>query len=177
MVATTLADQQRTFDRFRRDYNECRRHEALDQSPPAHHYEPSLRPMPSKLLTLDYDERFLKRKVDSAGNFRWNGVNVSAGTPLAGLWVRSRKAMTTSGPCTRGLRTLASSSCATASRVWSRSVNCTGNVPSVRDLELSVSGAKHPVCVRQLPVCASVCEPNAPGDCQRSTRSASQTGR
>jgi transposase InsO family protein len=42
----TLADQQRAFDRFRHDYNQERPHEALGQTPPSAHYEPSLRTMP-----------------------------------------------------------------------------------------------------------------------------------
>ena len=44
--AATLADQQRAFDRFRADYNNDRPHEALGQTPPRAHYEPSLRIMP-----------------------------------------------------------------------------------------------------------------------------------
>ena len=44
----SMADQQRAFDRFRHDYNEQRPHEALGQTPPARHYEPSLRAMPER---------------------------------------------------------------------------------------------------------------------------------
>jgi transposase InsO family protein len=46
-----MADQQRAFDRFRADYNDRRPHEALGQTPPAKHYEPSLRPMPQSQRT------------------------------------------------------------------------------------------------------------------------------
>ena len=85
--ATTLADQQRAFDRFRREYNESRPHEALGQTPPAHHYEPALRPMPTKLLSLEYDDRFSKRRVSPCGTITCKGMPVYLGNSLGGEWV------------------------------------------------------------------------------------------
>jgi hypothetical protein len=44
--ASSLPAQQRAFDRFRRDYNHERPHEALGQQTPASWYEASRRPLP-----------------------------------------------------------------------------------------------------------------------------------
>lgn len=65
----TFADQQRVFDSFRADYNEHRPHEALGQTPPARHYEPSLRLMPGRLSEPEYGEDFTVRRVHEHGFF------------------------------------------------------------------------------------------------------------
>ena len=44
--AETACEQQRRFDAFRHYYNEDRPHEALDQTTPARHWQPSLRRLP-----------------------------------------------------------------------------------------------------------------------------------
>ena len=44
----SMIEQQRAFDLFRRDYNDERPHEALGQTPPARHYEPSRQRMPPR---------------------------------------------------------------------------------------------------------------------------------
>jgi putative transposase len=56
--APAMSSQQQRFDRFRRDFNDERPHEALDQQTPASVYQPSPRPMPSKLPPLEYPDRF-----------------------------------------------------------------------------------------------------------------------
>lgn len=81
--AGTLTEQQRVFDRFRADYNDHRPHEALGQTPPARHYEPSLRPMPDRPRAPEYDADFEVRLVKPNGLFSWRGTMVSVGTPLA----------------------------------------------------------------------------------------------
>ena len=48
--ATTLADQQRAFDAFRRVYNEERPHKTLGQRPPASRYDPVAAPLPRQSL-------------------------------------------------------------------------------------------------------------------------------
>ncbi len=50
--------QQRAFDRFRKEYNEIRPHEALAQKVPASRYQPSNRPYPRQLPQLEYSEHF-----------------------------------------------------------------------------------------------------------------------
>jgi len=80
----TMADQQRAFDRFRHDYNEDRPHEALSQTPPARHYEPSLRPMPPRPCEPEYDSDFIVRRIKVSGQMPWNGHSLQVGTVLAG---------------------------------------------------------------------------------------------
>ena len=67
------------FNTFRADFNEIRPHEAHGQKPPASVYQPSTRPLPSKLLTPDYPAHFETRKVSTNGGIRWHSawVNVS----------------------------------------------------------------------------------------------------
>jgi transposase InsO family protein len=77
--AGSLAAQQRTFNRFREEFNHERPHEALDQETPASVYTPSSREMPKKLPPLEYPDRFEVRYVSTNGGIRWNSrwVNVS----------------------------------------------------------------------------------------------------
>jgi len=81
--AATLVDQQRTFDRFRADYNDHRPHEALEQTPPARHYEPSLRAMPDRPRPPEYDSQFHTRRVRTDGFFCWQGSMLRVGSLLA----------------------------------------------------------------------------------------------
>jgi transposase InsO family protein len=80
----TMADQQRTFDLFRADYNERRPHEALGQSPPAKHYEPSLRPMPERPRPPEYGDELSVRWVGTSGCFKWKGAILPAPMLLGG---------------------------------------------------------------------------------------------
>lgn len=78
-VAANLAAQQRKFNHFREEFNHERPHEALDQQTPASCYSASPREMPSKLLPLQYPDRFEVRYVSANGGIRWkrDWVNVS----------------------------------------------------------------------------------------------------
>ena len=80
---STMADQQRAFDRFRHDYNDERPHEALGQTPPAAHYEPSSRLMPDKPREPEYGSEYDVRRVRENGRFKWKGQPLLAGAPLA----------------------------------------------------------------------------------------------
>jgi putative transposase len=76
--AQTMAEQQRAFDYFRRDYNDARPHEALGQKPPASMYEPSWRAFrPAR--APEYGEGFDVRRVNHTGviSFRGNLLFVS----------------------------------------------------------------------------------------------------
>jgi putative transposase len=72
-----LVEQQRAYDRFRHDYNDVRPHEALGQTPPARRYEPSWRPMPSKLLTPEYEAEVVPRLVNAHGQVSWKGERLT----------------------------------------------------------------------------------------------------
>ena len=77
--AQAMTSQQQRFDRFRKEFNYERPHEALDQDFPASLYKPSTRPMPSRLPALEYPDRFEVRYVSANGGIRWSNqwVNVS----------------------------------------------------------------------------------------------------
>src|SRR6185436_14645207 len=52
--AANLAQQQRVFNRFRREYNEVRPHEGIELKTPASMYRPSTRILPKEKPTLVY---------------------------------------------------------------------------------------------------------------------------
>jgi len=71
--------QQRKFESFRREYNEERPHEHLNQKSPAHLYASSPRPYPDRLPEPQYPGHFEVRKVSKNGGIRWKKgwVNIS----------------------------------------------------------------------------------------------------
>jgi putative transposase len=75
-------EQQRAFDRFRHEYNDLRPHEALGQTPPARHYEPSLRPMPVPQAPA-YDPDMMLRWVSTSGKIQIKGSRLYVGHVLA----------------------------------------------------------------------------------------------
>ncbi len=87
--APTLAAQQRVFDRFRHEYNDERPHEALGQTPPAQHYEPSPRAYPRELVVPSYGDDFKVRWVESTGRISWRSqpvlVHLSAARQPIGI--------------------------------------------------------------------------------------------
>ena len=76
--------QQRAFDRFRREYNEVRPHEALGQRPPASFYSPSPRHYPSRLTEPEYPLHFEVRRVRRAGQIKWRGQTYFISASVAG---------------------------------------------------------------------------------------------
>lgn len=79
--------QQRRFNEFRTYFNEVRPHESLDDRTPASVYEPSARPMPSKLESPDYPAHFEVRKVSSNGGIRWHSAWVNVSHLLGGEYI------------------------------------------------------------------------------------------
>ena len=98
--AASAAAQQRRFHRFCREYNHERPHEALAQTVPASHYQPSPRLLPRRLPPLQYPGHAEIRRVDQNGYVSWRRprrpplfVSVAlAGEPVAfeevddGIW-------------------------------------------------------------------------------------------
>jgi transposase InsO family protein len=80
----TMAEQQRTFDRFRGLYNDLRPHEALGQKTPASRYEPSSRVMPDRLRSPEYPETMKVRRIDRTGCLCFGGKPFSFASVLAG---------------------------------------------------------------------------------------------
>jgi transposase InsO family protein len=75
--------QQAAFDAFRASYNCERPHEALDQTPPAEHYAPSQRPVPSTLPDPLYPREAAVRRVRNNGQIKWGGQMVYVSETLA----------------------------------------------------------------------------------------------
>jgi transposase InsO family protein len=89
-AAQTLAEQQRVFDHFRRDYNEERPHEALGQKPPASAYEPSWRALrPPR--EPQYAEGFDVRRVNGSGEISLLGKRLQVSYLLGGQPVALRQ--------------------------------------------------------------------------------------
>jgi putative transposase len=82
--AASRRRQQEAFDRFRREYNEERPHEALGQRPPAVLYSPSPRAYPERVPEPEYDSDVVVRCVYPHGQFFWKGRDVFLGKVLAG---------------------------------------------------------------------------------------------
>lgn len=68
--------QQEAFDRFRREYNEERPHEALKQQTPASHYRSSPRSYPERIREPEYAGNFKPKRVYPDGTFFWKGTQV-----------------------------------------------------------------------------------------------------
>jgi hypothetical protein len=80
----TARKQQEAFDRFRREFNEERPHEALQQRTPASVYEPSPRAYPARLEAVEYPEGWAVRMIQQQGQFYWKGADVFLGSALYG---------------------------------------------------------------------------------------------
>jgi hypothetical protein len=80
-----LRQQQKAFDEFRREYNQERPHEALGQRPPGEVYQPSVRDYPERLPPQrGYPDGWQKRRVQSSGQIKWKGQDISISYALAG---------------------------------------------------------------------------------------------
>ena len=78
-----LRAQQRAFDRFRREYNEERPHEALRLKPPLTAYAPSRRRYPRPLERFDDVDAEISLPVDKHGFVRWRRRRIFISTALA----------------------------------------------------------------------------------------------
>ena len=76
--------QQSRFDAFQRLFNEERPHEALGQTTPASHYQPSPRRYSGRLREPDYDSEHQVRRVRQAGEIKWDGKLVFITEALVG---------------------------------------------------------------------------------------------
>jgi len=81
--AENLKGQQYRFDAFLKEYNNDRPHEGIGMTLPAQLYEPSSRPMPSKLPLIEYPSHYEIRRVSRNGGIRWNFNWVNVGQVLS----------------------------------------------------------------------------------------------
>lgn len=87
----TWRQQQQAFDRFRREYNQDRPHEAIGQQPPASLYVPSPRPHPLKVPEMKYPDDTVVRKVCAQGDIKWKSHQIYLSETLAGELVAFQK--------------------------------------------------------------------------------------
>jgi hypothetical protein len=76
--------QQRSFDRFRCEYNQVRPHEALDLQTPAELYTPSAREFPARVREPEYGSSMEVRKVRDRGDLSWKHQHVFLTETLIG---------------------------------------------------------------------------------------------
>ena len=76
--------QQRAFDRFRREYNEDRPHEALAMQTPSAVYTRSARAYPARVPEPEYGSALRVRRVAERGQFRWKCEHVFLSETLMG---------------------------------------------------------------------------------------------
>lgn len=80
----SLSAQQRSFNRFQREYNEERPHRGLQGHSPAQLYRPSPRRFPDRPPEPVYPDTFTVRKVRVEGHMKWQGHEVFVSKLLAG---------------------------------------------------------------------------------------------
>ena len=73
--AYDLKAQERRLNRFVKEYNNVRPHEALDMETPASIHNYSTRPFPEKITKFDYDSELRVLKVAKNGTMRWGAYN------------------------------------------------------------------------------------------------------
>jgi putative transposase len=82
--AATIPAQQRRFNRFRREFNQERPHEALAQKPPAAFYVASPRRYPCRLREPAYSADQAVRRVRTNGEIKWRGEFIFISEALGG---------------------------------------------------------------------------------------------
>lgn len=80
----SLRTQQKAFDRFRKEYNEERPHQALKNLTPADLFCRSPRRYPLRILEITYPRGTVTRHIRAQGEFRWHGQQVFLSETLAG---------------------------------------------------------------------------------------------
>jgi len=79
--------QQQRFDRWRKEFNEERPHEALGMRTPAEVYQPSARRMDERIKVRLYDLGTETKRVSEAGYVTWRGSPCYVGESFGGVKV------------------------------------------------------------------------------------------
>lgn len=79
-----LAEQQRAFERFTKEFNHERPHEALGQKTPGSVYRRSPREYPAKIPSVEYAGDLIIRQVRHNGDIKWRGRRIYISEALAG---------------------------------------------------------------------------------------------
>lgn len=76
--------QQLRFDRFQKEFNCERPHEALQGRTPSSIYRPSVRTFPARLPEIEYPGHYTVRMVRSNGTFKWRSEHLYCSEALYG---------------------------------------------------------------------------------------------
>lgn len=87
---TSLDHCQRSFDRWRTEYNFERPHEALAMAVPASRYHPSAREYPETLPSIEYSSTDIVRKVQGKGEISFRGKEFKIGKAFRGHYIALR---------------------------------------------------------------------------------------
>jgi transposase InsO family protein len=82
--AANRREQQRAMDRFCKEYNQVRPHEALGMQTPDSVYQPSPRRFPARVPEPEYPQTMQVRTVGNKGQFRWKKHEVFVSEVLWG---------------------------------------------------------------------------------------------
>jgi len=82
-----LRQQQEAFQRFEREYNQERPHEALQYRTPAALYVGSSRVYPSRLPELEYPPGAHLRRISQQGSVKWKGTRTFVSEVVGGEYV------------------------------------------------------------------------------------------
>jgi putative transposase len=83
---SSLEAQQRSFNAFRREFNEVRPHASLGQKTPSSAYRP-YRPWSERPRSIEYDTNMDVRLVNANGEIKWNGKPIFTSEALIGARV------------------------------------------------------------------------------------------
>ena len=89
-VINNLTEAQELFDIWRHIYNNERPHQGIGMSVPADRYQPSPRPMPNKLPTIEYDSHAIVKKISHRHYVRYKGHEYLVGKAFIGHYIELR---------------------------------------------------------------------------------------
>ncbi len=72
VIQADMPQQQRALNRWRKNFNEIRPHQALDNRPPTQLYQPSARAYRQPPAEVSYPSDYAVRKVRKQGSFKWH---------------------------------------------------------------------------------------------------------
>jgi len=81
---------QKIFDQWRNIYNYERPHEGISMLVPADRYQSSVRAMPEKLSTIEYDNQAIVRKINDTGLLSYRSCDYHVGKAFAGYYLEVR---------------------------------------------------------------------------------------
>jgi transposase InsO family protein len=84
---SNFSQTQKLFNQWRYYYNFERPHQALDMAVPADRYQPSQRQLPTKLITIEYDQNALVRKTSPRGYVSYMNKDYLTGKAFAGYYI------------------------------------------------------------------------------------------